>query len=90
MKCAQKSGTQRSVVLRCCDLRCIRIRLREKSHMCRKFGHGVGMVEGVETVIGPLEGDRSRQSGSKYPKMVKNGKTHHRLSKNAKLEKITC
>ena len=33
---------------------------------------------------------RSRQRGSKYPKMVKNGKTHHRLSKNAKSKKITC
>ena len=39
---------------------------------------------------GCLKLSRSCQRGSKYPKMVKNGKTHHRLSKNAKSKKITC
>ena len=50
-------------------------RLREKIYMCRMFGHGVGLVEGVETVIGPLEGARSlfgaAKGGPNAPKWSK-------------------
>ena len=37
-----------------------------------------------------LKLSQSRQRGSGFLKMIKNGKTHHRLSKIVKSKKITC
>ena len=75
-------------------LRCIRIRLREKSHMCRKFGHGVGLVGGVETVIGPLEGARSyvgaTKGGPNIPKWSKMQKPTTNFQKMQNRRKSTA